>query len=124
MTFMRVCLWSRDSLIEESLKTFWTVGKSWASSCSPVEDWHLLNGGLNVSMVERGLRMNSRLAAFFGDAEFCVQRLSMKSVEGSLLREKELGCRGGSVGSDRVGQGGSLSTVVEAAVPCHWQSQS
>ena len=75
-------------------------------------------------MVERGLRMNSGLAAFFGDAEFSVQRLSIKSVEGSLLREKELSCSGGSVGSDRVGQGGSLSTVAEAAVPCHLRSQS
>ena len=77
-----------------------------------------------MSMVERGLRMNSGLAAFFGDAEFSIQRLSIKSVEGSLLREKELSCSGGSVGSDRVGQGGSLSTVAEAAVPCHLQSQS
>lgn len=31
--------------------------------------------------------MNSGLAAFFSDAEFCVQRLSIKSVAGSLLSE-------------------------------------
>ena len=60
--------------------------------------------------------MTSGLAAFFGDAEFCVQRLSVKSVEGSLLSEKKLGYSGGSVGSDSVGQGGSPSTVAGAAV--------
>lgn len=69
-----------------------------------------------MTMVERGLRMTSGLAAFFGDAEFCVQRLSVKSVEASLLSEKKLGCSGGSVGSDSVGQGGSPSTVAGAAV--------